>query len=219
MKYARDTLKPYFKSTNKVYQKEKPKYLQRGMKAIYSGEQQDASQKKYDEMTQLIVAASPQLLLQFPNLMAVAQAPELWWLGEIRATGSGNCSAYSILALAHIHVFHPEIHATRFTLVGGDHVFVVLNLQDQKCDTKPMNEWPDGATVCDPWANVVCRANKYYTCMESKLSDWADDGKLIVYKGQRVSPIDKGYLADMKKGQNRSDWKGLKPTKPAQLGL
>ncbi|PHM28245.1 hypothetical protein [Xenorhabdus budapestensis] len=79
-----------------------------------------------------------------------------------------------------------------------DHCFVMLyyplhtyNIESQYKETNPLykvyNKIPDGAWICDPWANIVCLSENYDANWQRKMLDWAIDGKYLSL-GQAPTP-------------------------------
>lgn len=159
------------------------------------------------------------------QLEAAYRGQELAALTDVLASKAGNCSAYSILALAYIHAHEPKWTATRVSLEGsgGDHVFVAVadfRFNVERFD-KDMKSWPEKVWICDPWANVVCPANTYYESFERQMKKWSTQHKRILYQSKWTSPTDATYLRTLLEAEKKSKPWAEGRTKPskADLGL
>ena len=64
------------------------------------------------------------------------------------------------------------------------HGFAVFgNIQGRNLPNN-MATWPDHLAVCDPWANIACKANMYPSVFVAKMNKWATEGKEI-YDGDQ----------------------------------
>jgi len=124
-------------------------------------------------------------------------------------TGVGNYGELSMIAyhFLDLHKIHP---IARFCLDGtGDHVFLALGADmNDVCDPasrvqnlpllqskikRDFNDWPAGIYICDPWANIFCKASNYPLEFHHKMSSWSVKGKLVLYRGQWIKPTDQNY--------------------------
>lgn len=71
----------------------------------------------------------------------------------------GNCAELVHFALDYI-IRNSNIYAERYTIQGGDHVFLVIG-RDLGSDENDPESWGDNAFICDPWANEVYPAYQY----------------------------------------------------------
>jgi hypothetical protein len=123
--------------------------------------------------------------------------------------GVGNCGELSKIAFEFLdmHKIHP---IARFCLdQPGDHVFTALgsdmnDVRDfsSRVQNKSLlnsnlktnfNDWPAEIYVCDPWANISCRASDYPLQFQQKMVKWSGDGKRVCYQGNWISPIMHNY--------------------------
>ncbi|WP_340611485.1 hypothetical protein [Xenorhabdus bharatensis] len=79
-----------------------------------------------------------------------------------------------------------------------DHVFMTIGSFDNNM-FKPMlgrlyHELPIDLWVCDPWANIVCRSDKYNDLWKNKMNKWHYVGKClelkmrVIPKGEKAPP-------------------------------
>ena len=195
-----------FKSTNKIYEQDLASLANRTKNLpspnIFKIAGKDYSGvERYDEANRILV----------PLRVAVKK-------GEIShkmqtdfaaLTGVGNCGELSMIAyhFLDLHKIHP---IARFCLDGtGDHVFLALGADmNDVCDPasqvqnlpflkstikRDFNDWPAGIYICDPWANIFCKASNYPLEFQHKMSSWSVKGKLVSYRGQWIKPTDQNY--------------------------
>ena len=222
-KWARDKLKTY-KSSNKAARGEVP--FQGGMpaprsRAFQSFVRQHFVGKLLDARAarkEAFATIDPQK--RTPNqqsiLKILEQAHDQMALGDVVASEAGNCSAYSLLAQAFI-LATTAYDAGRVVLEDpGDHVFVIMSMPKElpRSPDKDMTKWSKEIWVCDPWANIVCEAPKYYDAFKTKMDKWAKEGKRILYKGAWEVPNKKEYLDSLEDAKKTVlQWKGDRPTK------
>lgn len=72
----------------------------------------------------------------------------------------GNCAELAYLALDYMMHHAPYVYAEAYTILGGDHEFLVIgrNFDSDPCD--PFT-WGDDAYICDPWADKVYPSIRY----------------------------------------------------------
>lgn len=75
---------------------------------------------------------------------------------------TGNCQEFAMQGLDYLLTKEPGIRGELFRAKGGDHVFLVINRAINSNPKDPLT-WGEGAYVCDPWANVVCKASDLYS--------------------------------------------------------
>ncbi|MBC8951550.1 hypothetical protein [Xenorhabdus sp. PB62.4] len=80
-----------------------------------------------------------------------------------------------------------------------DHKFQDKEIAPRNKKYKPI---PNGAWICDPWANIVCLSEHYHANWQNKMINWAIDGKYLalnnapppsVYKSQYPLQEDFGH--------------------------
>lgn len=73
----------------------------------------------------------------------------------------------------------------------GDHCFCVADYLPHSGSPKHVKDMfmddSEGAWVIDPWMNISCRFKDYPGMAASKLAEWSDQGKHIIY---RKTPLD-----------------------------
>lgn len=128
---------------------------------------------------------------------------------EAAKIGVGNCGelamiAYQFLTLNNIHPI------ARFRLEPpGDHAFLALgnelnhirdlsssnqNLDLKKSKLKKdFNDWPTKVYICDPWANIFCKAAEYPLKFQQQMFWWTANGKLVRYNRKWIHPTDLNY--------------------------
>jgi hypothetical protein len=112
------------------------------------------------------------------------QAPHNEMVNAFDNFAGGNCfdmALYAFGLFGKWDVYPLE----RIDVQGGDHSYVVVGRFDSfegtKCNLQDLGTWGESAYVCDPWANIACRASDYLERWNIKMSKWQDAGKLIGY--------------------------------------
>ena len=216
-KWARTALKAH-KSTNKK-RLDCPAHEQR---LLDSRRAQDGAQKYhnarltwFERVSDGAIATQDKTL--FDRAKQLSDVRYLADLGDVLASQAGNCSAYSLLALGYIHAHLPEDDALQVKLDGGDHVFAAVfnGVMEVEKWSKDMTTWPADVWICDPWANVVSTARKYYEVFTTQMKIWAGkQQKQIFYSARWISPTDTAYLDTLQNARKVPvRWRGWIPTK------
>jgi hypothetical protein len=87
--------------------------------------------------------------------------------------GAGNCAEYALVARDFLLQRDPRAKVAVVGLSAADHVFVAVGLAADTVPPKNMSTWGEDVWICDPWANIVCRAAAYPGEWQSKLRKWA----------------------------------------------
>jgi hypothetical protein len=122
-------------------------------------------------------------------------ATEHWANYALRAAeaGVGNCNE-----LAAVAMFYLAAHKVLpLWLVGitdpGDHEFLALgSFGDRVVDgaiAEPLEAWPEGVFVCDPWAHIACRARDYKTKWQDQMRKWNEKRKVVLFGGGWIDPL------------------------------
>jgi hypothetical protein len=104
---------------------------------------------------------------------------------KTRAAKGGNCNEMSAVA-AVVLLDHEETHPVTVVNIGGSgisvHTMVVVGAVAVGADgslPKDMSSWGDDVAVCDPWANIACKAADYPQQWRDKMSKWSVAGKKV----------------------------------------
>ncbi|PHM40334.1 hypothetical protein Xmau_02095 [Xenorhabdus mauleonii] len=118
----------------------------------------------------------------------------------------GNCFFLSIFVLQHFiktykqrlcQLFYPpDIDLSKLTSLLSlqlivtnkpyNHVFVLICPPSYILPQRTIgekynpNEFPKGAWVCDPWANIVCPAHDYNNAWKFRMAEWNAKGKTVL---------------------------------------
>ncbi len=94
-----------------------------------------------------------------------------------------NCNELASAAQDLLAHRHPKL-PTSLVVVGRAHALAVIGAIDAAVAARPMATWPSHLQVCDPWANLTCRACDYPRLFSEKMRRWASQGKLIRHAEQ-----------------------------------
>ncbi|CDG18124.1 hypothetical protein [Xenorhabdus doucetiae] len=65
-----------------------------------------------------------------------------------------------------------------------DHVFISIHYMEDKIDSAEMkavlSHIQAGSWICDPWAEIVCEGEKYFSQWKNKMEEWYDKKKFVV---------------------------------------
>jgi hypothetical protein len=89
-----------------------------------------------------------------------------------------NCTELAIAAQDVLAHRHPK-RQTSLVMLAGSHSVAVIGPLDAETASRPMAAWPPHLQVCDPWANMNCRACDYPRLFTEKMKGWAERGRLI----------------------------------------
>ncbi|MFM7131583.1 MAG: hypothetical protein ACKO0V_19710 [bacterium] len=123
--------------------------------------------------------------------------------------GAGNCGELSKIAFNFLHM-HGIFPIARFCLESpGDHVFLAMggdfnDIRDlaSRVANRPLTksnlrsdfaDWPNETYICDPWANIFCKAHAYPLEFLNKMQKWSQVGKQVFYINQWIDPMTNGY--------------------------
>lgn len=119
--------------------------------------------------------------------------------------GAGNCMEYSAVASEKLSRLRdiPDFYACELG-PPSDHVFVVIG-ETPYAGEFNMNfmQWDVNAAVCDPWADIACRARNYPGLWKQAMRDWNLDGATLPVrltgmgfgaKAEWVSPTNAAWL-------------------------
>lgn len=78
------------------------------------------------------------------------------------------CSELSLWALDYILNHVPGVDAELYKIKGSDHVFLVINRQQNNSEPDKPETWGKSAVICDPMVNKVYSASEYIPELISK---------------------------------------------------
>jgi hypothetical protein len=94
--------------------------------------------------------------------------------------GVGNCLEFSCCAAANLETQTPKPSWDLVVLGGGcDHIFVVIGGGAPDANGKyptDMTTWPADAAVCDPWADLACKASEFPGFWRGRMENWGRIG-------------------------------------------
>ncbi|WP_431104131.1 hypothetical protein [Roseateles noduli] len=123
----------------------------------------------------------------YSRVAAVAHSASVW-----RATAH-NCTELAIAAQDVLAHRRPEL-PTSLVMLAGAHSLAVIGALDAETASRPMATWPPHLQVCDPWANLNCRACDYPRFFTEKMEQWAA-GRKLIREGSDWHPAnDKAWL-------------------------
>ena len=165
LKWARSRSSQY-KSANKYFDERThpEKFKRRYMSSLYRGAIEQEAPKLGASMDEIVAYA--QKVIQVAN-------------------GAANCGELAALACAHLS----ENSAKRFDFVlleqPGDHAFVVVGEPRPWSGVYPSSfgKWLSDAWICDPWANLACKAVDYPVQWQDKMRKWQAAGKKLAKPG------------------------------------
>jgi hypothetical protein len=67
---------------------------------------------------------------------------------------------------------------------GGVHAAAIIGAGTGPLPSN-MKEWDANIYICDPWANIACRARDYPEKFDAKMTKWQDKNKLVKYDDER----------------------------------
>jgi len=94
---------------------------------------------------------------------------------------AGNCTEYAALACA--HVLDNGGLGSMFALLEADHVACLVGDSEARDEFTSWQDFPNDVWVCDPWANIACRAIEYGDAFAAKIKKWYAAGKAIMETG------------------------------------
>src|SRR3990167_2322479 len=91
----------------------------------------------------------------------------------------GNCSELSKSAFVYLLKRTDNVEVVE--IVGGDHVFVIIN-RSSSSDLQHPDTWGDTSVICDPFTNKVFPAADYKTQLQAySFGGSSEDNKLIPF--------------------------------------
>ncbi|HEY1399799.1 hypothetical protein [Roseateles sp.] len=130
--------------------------------------------------------------LDYPDsapIHSAARSASIW------RTRAHNCDGLAAAALDMLAHRHPRL-PTCSLMLGERHALAVVGSLTPAIASRPMASWPAHLQVCDPWANLSCRACDYPARFTEKMRKWALHGKRIYGSAEGWhSPLDPAWLA------------------------
>src|SRR5262249_3920229 len=71
--------------------------------------------------------------------------------------------------------------------------------------TKDPDAWPETVFICDPWANVACRARDYKTAWLQKMHQWSRNSKAIGFENKWISPLKEDWALSIERANRVVD--------------
>jgi hypothetical protein len=117
---------------------------------------------------------------------------------QVMEYGAGACWEYALLAFHYLidRDVAPSAMVELDPHSGGDHVFVVLGDFPENLN-EPLGEWSWNSFICDPWANIACRAQDFHSHWQDKMEKWEGEDKQVMYKNDWVNPCCKDWVASI----------------------
>jgi hypothetical protein len=117
---------------------------------------------------------------------------------QVLEYSAGACWEYALLAFHDLieRDVAPSAMVALDPDSGGDHVFVVLGDFPDNLDA-PLGEWSSNSFICDPWANIACRARDFHNRWQVKMAKWKREGKEVLYKGGWVDPCRDDWVSSI----------------------
>ncbi|MDB5314073.1 MAG: putative type effector protein [Gemmataceae bacterium] len=109
----------------------------------------------------------------------------------------GNCQEQASVAYLYLVTRRVEPVWLLALEDPGDHAFVALGEINEVSD---LDRWGPDAFICDPWANIACKAGEYRKAWAEKLTKWAGDGKTLrVEKYGYINPLEDDWFQAINK--------------------